>query len=160
MQASIPCGRCMVDRWDYLRIQPSEDEVVPKNGVFTNFEVLDSLDRELGQNPTFKAEDSASKLREIPDVAPTPFVVLLNLRTLDGPDFSLLGFTGFCPPFKLRTCTSVNGIWGQLFLGLGATLFRNGELPPMLPPDCLRCQGTRWDSLGHVTLKNKELRSL
>ena len=27
-------------------------------------------------------------------------------------------------------CTSVNGIWGQLFLGLGATLFRNARVAP------------------------------
>lgn len=59
--------------------------------------------------------------------------MFLSLLTLDGPDFSLLGFTGFCPPFKLRICTSVKGTWGQLFLGLGATLFRKGELPQCCP---------------------------
>ena len=81
------------------------------------------------------------------NVAPAPFVMFLGLFTFGCPDFSLLGFTGFCPPFKLRTCTSVNGIWGQLFLGLGATLFRNGELPPMCPQTACAVKeraGTVW----------------
>ena len=72
------------------------------------------------------------------NVAPTPFVVFLSFVTLDGPDFSLLDFTGFCPSFKLRTCTSVNGIGGNFFCSWGQH-FSEWGFAPNVSPNFLRC---------------------
>ena len=79
------------------------------------------------------SRDELGPVVRLSNVALLPIVLCLLLLILDSPDSSLLGFTGFCQPFKLRICTSVKSIWGHHFPGLGATLFRNRELPQCCP---------------------------